>query len=68
MATIKVGDNESVESALRRFKKKCQKEGIISEMKKRQHYEKPSEKKKQALIEAKKRNAKRNAKRRRKMN
>ena len=35
MAEVKVGENESIESALRRFKKKIQKAGILSEVKKR---------------------------------
>ena len=42
MAEVKVGENESIESALRRFKKKIQKAGILSEVKKRERYEKPS--------------------------
>ena len=47
MAEVKVGENESIESALRRFKKKIQKAGILSEVKKRERYEKPSVKRKQ---------------------
>ena len=46
MAEVKVGENESIESALRRFKKKIQKAGILSEVKKRERYEKPSVKRK----------------------
>lgn len=46
MAEIKVEKNESLDSALRRFKSKCQRSGILSELKKRKHYEKPSEKRK----------------------
>ena len=42
MAEVKVGENESIESALRRFKKKIQKAGILSEVKKLVWYEKPS--------------------------
>ncbi|MCD7975311.1 MAG: 30S ribosomal protein S21 [Phascolarctobacterium sp.] len=42
MAEIKVGKNESLDSALRRFKRATQKEGILSEVRKREHYEKPS--------------------------
>jgi small subunit ribosomal protein S21 len=42
MAEIRLGENESIESALRRFKKKIQKAGILSEMKRRERYEKPS--------------------------
>jgi small subunit ribosomal protein S21 len=55
MSEIKVGDNESLEQALRRFKKKCSMSGILSEAKKRQHYEKPSVKRKKKSEEARKR-------------
>ena len=62
MAEVKVGENESIESALRRFKKKIQKAGILSEIKKRERYEKPSVKRqsikrplfKKAILEEKK--------------
>ena len=46
MPEVKVGENESIEVALRRFKKKIQKAGILSEVKKRERYEKPSVKRK----------------------
>ena len=42
MPGITVNDNEPFEVALRRFKKQCEKSGIISEVRKRQYYEKPS--------------------------
>jgi len=42
VAEIRLGENESIDSALRRFKKKIQKAGILSEVKRRQRYEKPS--------------------------
>ena len=42
MSEIKVGKNETLESALRRFKRSCQKAGVLSEVRKREHYEKPS--------------------------
>lgn len=42
VAEIRLGDRESIESALRRFKKKIQKAGILSEVKRRERYEKPS--------------------------
>lgn len=42
MAEIRLGDSESIEPALRRFKKKIQKVGILSEVKRRERYEKPS--------------------------
>lgn len=43
MPGIRVKDGESFESALRRFKKKCEKAGILSDLRKHQHFEKPSE-------------------------
>lgn len=55
MPEIKVGDNESIESALRRFKKKIQKAGILSEIKRRERYEKPSVKRKRKSETARKR-------------
>lgn len=42
MSEIKVRKNESLESALRRFKKETAKAGIMAEMRKRKHYDKPS--------------------------
>jgi len=51
LAEIRVNDNESIESALRRFKRKVQQEDIIKEIKKHSYYMKPGDKKraKQAL-------------------
>ena len=45
MSKITVGDNEPLEKALRRFKKKIEIEGILKTLKARKYYEKPSEKK-----------------------
>ena len=59
MAEVKVGENESIESALRRFKKKIQKAGILSEVKKRERYEKPSVKRKRKSEAARKRKVQR---------
>jgi small subunit ribosomal protein S21 len=42
MTTIRVDDNEPIERALKRFKKECQKAGILSELRRREFYEKPS--------------------------
>lgn len=42
MAEVRLDANESIDSALRRFKKKIQKAGILSEVKRRERYEKPS--------------------------
>jgi small subunit ribosomal protein S21 len=55
MAGIKVGENEPFENALRRFKKQCEKAGILTEVRKRQHFEKPSIKRKKKAIAAQKR-------------
>lgn len=57
MSEIKIKDNESLDNALRRFKKQCSKSGILSEVRKREHYEKPSVKRKKKA-EAAKRNKK----------
>ena len=46
MSEIKVGENESLDSALKRFKKQCARSGVLSEARKREHYEKPSVKRK----------------------
>jgi len=43
---VRLGKGESLESALRRFKRVCERDGILTEIKKREHYEKPSEKRK----------------------
>jgi len=59
MPGIKVREGEPLESALRRFKKQCEKAGILSEVRKREHYEKPSVKKKKKSLAAKKRSTKR---------
>jgi len=49
MPGIRLRDNESFESALRRFKKKCEKAGVLSDLRKHQHFEKPSERRKRKL-------------------
>lgn len=58
MSVVKVKENESFENALRRFKKQCEKSGILSEVKKREHYEKPSIKRKKKAISARKKTIK----------
>jgi small subunit ribosomal protein S21 len=55
MSVVILKDNESFESVLRRFKKQCERTGILSEIKKREHYEKPSVKRKKKILAAKKR-------------
>jgi len=53
--SIRLRENEPFEVALRRFKKSIEKEGVLSEVKKREHYEKPSIKRKKKAIAARKR-------------
>ncbi len=58
MPTIRLRESEPFEAALRRFKKSIEKEGVLSEVKKREHYEKPSIKLKKKAIAARKKAAK----------
>ncbi len=58
MPKIKLREGDSLEYALRRFKKTCEKLGILSEIKKREYYEKPSIVKKKKSIAARKRSNK----------
>jgi small subunit ribosomal protein S21 len=55
MSEIKVGKDETLESALRRFKRQCQRSGVLKEVRKREHYEKPSVQKKKKSIAAQRR-------------
>ncbi len=55
MAEIRVKENESIDSALRRFKRSCAKSGVLMELRKREHYEKPSVKRKKKSEAARKR-------------
>ena len=59
MPGVKIKESESFENALKRFKKQCEKTGILSEIRKREHYEKPSIKRKRKMLAAKKRTMKR---------
>jgi len=54
LSEVKIEDGESLESALKRFKKKVQKAGILTEVRRREHYEKPSVKKKRKRAQARK--------------
>jgi small subunit ribosomal protein S21 len=54
LPVINVREEESFENALRRFKRKCEKSGILTELKKRQHFEKPSVKRKRKEVQARK--------------
>lgn len=55
MAEIHVKKNESLDQALRRFKRSCSKDGVIAEVRKRKHYEKPSVRRKKKSEAARKR-------------
>ncbi len=55
MAGVRIKDNEPIESAIRRFKKQCEKAGILAELRKREHYEKPSVRRKRKAMAARKR-------------
>ena len=52
---VKIREGEGFEQAFRRFKKQVEKAGILSEVKKREHYEKPSVKNKKKQLAARKR-------------
>lgn len=55
MSEIRVRKNESLDSALRRFKRNISKDGVLAEVKKRKHYEKPSVRRKKKSEAARKR-------------
>ena len=55
MAEIRIKENESLDRALRRFKRSCAKSGVLAEVRKREHYEKPSVKRKKKSEAARKR-------------
>ncbi|MCD5397945.1 30S ribosomal protein S21 [candidate division NPL-UPA2 bacterium] len=55
MSTIKLKKDEPLEKALRRFKKKMDKEGILRETRKHEHYEKPSQRKRRKMLKSRQR-------------
>lgn len=59
MPQVKVRENEPFEVALRRFKRSCEKAGILSEIRRREHYEKPTQVRKRKQAAAVKRHLKR---------
>lgn len=65
MPVVHVRDDESFEGALRRFKRKVEKSGVLTELRKRQHYEKPSVKRKRKKMQAEKKIARKLAEERR---
>ena len=58
MSTVRVGENETIESALGRFKRKCSRDGIIGDLRRKEHYEKPSVRRKKKAEAARKRSIK----------
>ena len=55
MSEIRLKENESLDSALKRFKRQCAKSGVLAEIRKREHYEKPSVKRKKKSEASRKR-------------
>ena len=64
MPSVRVRDNEPAEVALRRFKRICEKAGILTELRRREHYEKPTEVRKRKAAAAVKRHLKKLSKER----
>ncbi len=52
MPGVKVHEGEPIDKALKQFKKQCEKSGILTEIKKREYYEKPSVKRKRKMLAA----------------
>ena len=59
MPSVKIRENEPFEYALRRFKRSCEKAGVLSEVRRREFYEKPTQERKRKLAAAVKRNLRR---------
>ena len=55
MAEVRLGKNESLDTALKRFKRSCARDGVLADVRKREHYEKPSVKRKKKSEAARKR-------------
>jgi len=55
VSEVRVKENESLDSALKRFKRQCAKAGVLAEVRKREHYEKPSVRRKKKSEAARKR-------------
>ena len=58
MSIVRVGENENLDSALRRFKRKCSRDGIVGDLRKKEFYEKPYVRRKKKSEAARKRNIK----------
>ena len=61
MPSVKVKDNEPFDIALRRFKRSCEKAGVLSEVRRREHYEKPTQVRKRKQAAAVKRQMKKSS-------
>ena len=59
MSQVTVGEKEGIESALRRFKRACEKAGVLTELRRREYYEKPTQERKRKKAAAVKRHLKR---------
>lgn len=59
MGGIRLRENESIEEALRRFKRQCERDGVMQEIKKREYYESPSVRRKKKMQEAKRKQRRR---------
>jgi small subunit ribosomal protein S21 len=55
MSEIRIKENETLDNALKRFKRSCAKSGVLAEVRKREHYEKPSVRRKKKSEAARKR-------------
>jgi small subunit ribosomal protein S21 len=67
MGSVVLEENEPIDKALKRFKKECQKSGIPAELRRREHYEKPSVRKKRKIEAARRKARRRQMKMRRKL-
>lgn len=59
MSEVRIKENESLDSALKRFKRNCAKAGVLAELRKREHYESPSVKRRKKSEAARKNKSKR---------
>ncbi len=62
MTEVKIREHESIDEALRRFKRECERAGLMTEIKKREYYESPSVRKKRKIAEAKRKQKRREVK------
>lgn len=62
MTEVKVREHESIDEALRRFKRQCERAGLMTEIKRREYYESPSVRRKRKIAEAKRKQRRRELK------